>query len=223
MDLKKIKNILEGALLAAAKPLSINQLDELFNLEDQARPSRDDVRKALGELQQDYAERGVQLKEVASGYRMQVRQEYEPWIGRLWEEKAPRYSRALLETLVIIAYRQPITRGEIEEIRGVAVSTNIVKTLQEREWIKVVGHRDVPGKPAMFGTTREFLDYFDLRALDELPTLMEIKDLDKLYPQLDFEGQPAAILNEVVSSLTESGELVAPAVDDTVVNINTVH
>jgi segregation and condensation protein B len=189
MDLQKVKNIIEAALLAAARPLSLNELDEMFELPDQPRPSRDEIRQALDALQAEYSGRGVELKQVGSGFRIQVSQGYEPWIARLWQEKPPRYSRALLETLAIIAYRQPITRGEIEEIRGVSVSANITRTLQEREWVKVVGHRDVPGKPALFGTTREFLDYFNLRSLDELPTLAELKDLDSLYPELDLEGE----------------------------------
>lgn len=195
MDLQKIKNIVEGALLAAARPLSINELDEMFALPEQQepRPSRDEIRQALDALQAEYAGRGIELKQVGSGFRIQVSQGYEPWIGRLWQEKPPRYSRALLETLAIIAYRQPITRGEIEEIRGVSVSANITRTLQEREWVKVVGHRDVPGKPALFGTTREFLDYFNLKSLDELPTLAELKDLDSLYPELDLEGERSAV------------------------------
>jgi segregation and condensation protein B len=192
MDLQKIKNIIEAALLAAARPLSINELDELFALpEQQSRPGRDEIRQALDALQTEYAGRGIELKQVGSGFRIQVCQGYEPWIARLWQEKPPRYSRALLETLAIIAYRQPITRGEIEDIRGVSVSANITRTLQEREWVKVVGHRDVPGKPALFGTTREFLDYFNLKSLDELPTLAELKDLDSLYPELDLEGDRA--------------------------------
>ncbi|HEY3487147.1 MAG TPA: SMC-Scp complex subunit ScpB [Gammaproteobacteria bacterium] len=195
MDLQKVKNIIEAALLAAARPLSIAELDEMFALpeqEQQPRPSRDDIRRALDSLQTDYAGRGIELKQVGSGFRIQVCQGYETWIARLWQEKPPRYSRALLETLAIIAYRQPITRGEIEQIRGVSISTNITRTLQEREWVKVVGHRDVPGKPALFGTTREFLDYFNLKSLDELPTLAELKDLDSLYPELDLEGTTAA-------------------------------
>lgn len=190
MDLQKVKNIVEAALLAAAKPLSLNELDELFALPEQQPPppSRDEIRQALDALRTEYDGRGIELKQVGSGFRIQVCQGYEPWIARLWQEKPPRYSRALLETLAIIAYRQPITRGEIEEIRGVSVSANITRTLQEREWVKVVGHRDVPGKPALFGTTREFLDYFNLKSLDELPTLAELKDLDSLYPELDLEG-----------------------------------
>jgi segregation and condensation protein B len=194
MDLHKIKVIVEAALLAAARPLSLNELDEMFALPEnpQPRPSRDEIRQALDTLRAEYEGRGIELKQVGSGFRIQVTQDYEPWMARLWQEKPPRYSRALLETLAIIAYRQPITRGEIEEIRGVSVSANITRTLQEREWVKVVGHRDVPGKPALFGTTREFLDYFNLKSLDELPTLAELKDLDSLYPELDLEGDRIA-------------------------------
>ena len=135
----------------------------------------------------DYSERGLELKEVASGFRIQVREDTNPWVARLWEERPQRYSRALLETLALIAYRQPITRGDIEEVRGVSVRTNIIRTLQEREWIRVVGHRDVPGKPALFGTTKAFLDYFNLSSLDDLPSLAEIKDMETIEPELDFE------------------------------------
>ncbi|TNF37482.1 MAG: SMC-Scp complex subunit ScpB, partial [Gammaproteobacteria bacterium] len=149
--------------------------------------------QALTALQEDYEGRGLLLKEVASGYRFQVAESYAPWVSRLWEEKPPRYSRALLETLALVAYRQPITRGEIEEIRGVSVSSHILKTLLERDWVRVLGHKDVPGKPAMYGTTREFLDYFNMKSLDELPTLAEIKDLDKIHPELALdEGELAA-------------------------------
>ncbi len=183
MQLQNLKNILESLLFAADKSLDINYLDKLFEHDDD-RPSKDEIRQALQSLQDEYQNRGVQLKEVASGYRMQVVENSAPWVARLWEEKPPRYSRALLETLVLIAYRQPITRGEIEEIRGVSVSSQIIKTLQEREWIRVLGHKDVPGKPAMYGTSREFLDYFNLKSLDELPPLSEIKDLDKIHPEL---------------------------------------
>jgi len=155
----------------------------MFEIENE-RPTKDEIRQVLKLLQDDYQGRGIELKEVASGYRMQVRQDYAAWVGRLWEEKPARYSRALLETLVLIAYRQPITRGEIEEIRGVSVSTQIAKTLLDREWIRVLGHKDVPGKPAMYGTTKEFLDYFNLKNLDDLPPLSDIKDLDKMHPEL---------------------------------------
>lgn len=217
MDYKKAKNIIEGALLAAAKPLSLNQIDDLFNIENTARPTRDQIRQAVQELENEYNDRGMELRQVASGYRIQVRQEYAHWISRLWEEKSPRYSRALLETLAIVAYRQPVTRGEIEEIRGVSVSTQITKTLQEREWIRVVGHRDVPGKPAMFGTTKEFLDYFNLQSLDDLPTLAELRDLDKLYPELDLEGKSKADTPE-----TEEAAASKPMVDEPTIDEQTV-
>ncbi len=183
--MRKVKNIIEAALLAADRPLNVEQLAQLV-VDGQGQYSRDAIREALDMLEADCADRGVELKHVASGYRYQVRQELSLWIARLWEERPPRYSRALLETLALIAYRQPITRGDIEAIRGVAVSTGIVKTLQEREWIRVVGHRDVPGRPAMYGTTRQFLDYFNLGSLDELPALAELVGLDKVPPQLDL-------------------------------------
>jgi segregation and condensation protein B len=187
MDNSKLKKIIEGALLAASQPLTVDQLEKLF-VEGEERPTRDELREALSELESDCTERGYELRQVASGYRFQVRQEFAHWVGRLWEEKPPRYSRATLETLALIAYRQPITRAEIEEIRGVSVSSNIIKSLTERDWIRVVGHRDVPGKPAMYGTTRGFLDYFNLKSLDELPTLAELRDLDKLHPELGLDN-----------------------------------
>lgn len=174
----ELKNILEAALFAAEKPLTLERMTQLFRPEE--CPDREGMRAALEALAQDYAARGVELKEVSSGYRFQVRTRYAGWVGRLWEEKPGRYSRAVLETLALIAYRQPITRGEIEDIRGVAVSSNIIKGLQEREWIRVVGHREVPGRPALFATTRQFLDYFNLKSLDELPPLTEIRDLDSV-------------------------------------------
>jgi segregation and condensation protein B len=181
----ELKYIVEGALLAAGEPLSVDRLRSLFSEERQ--PEAAAVRQALFSLAQDYEGRGVELKEVSSGFRIQVRDELAPWVSRLWEEKPGRYSRALLETLAIIAYRQPITRGEIEDIRGVSVSSSIMRTLHERGWVRTVGHRDVPGRPAMVGTTRAFLDYFNLKSLDELPTLMEIRDLDKDHPELDLQ------------------------------------
>jgi segregation and condensation protein B len=181
----RLKQIIEAALLAAGEPLSHAQLAALFN--DAERPPVADITRALEALEADCADRGIELRKVASGYRLQIRKPLQEWVGRLWEERPQRYSRALLETLSLIAYRQPITRGEIESVRGVSLSSNIIRTLQEREWIRVVGHRDVPGKPALFGTTREFLDYFDLNSLDELPTLAEIKDMDTLEPELELE------------------------------------
>jgi len=183
-DQDNLKNIVEAALLAAGRPLSLDAMLSLFL--DEEQPDRAVLKEALDALVADYAERGIEIREVGTGWRIQVRARYSPWVSRLWEEKPPRYSRALMETLALIAYRQPITRGEIEEIRGVTVSTNIVKTLLEREWVRVVGHRDVPGKPSLYATTRAFLDYFGLKSLDELPTLAEIKDLESLNAELQF-------------------------------------
>ncbi|MGD8977913.1 MAG: SMC-Scp complex subunit ScpB [Gammaproteobacteria bacterium] len=184
MNDEQVRHIVEAALMAAGRPLSIDTLIGLFG--DEARPDRGQIRGALNALIEQYEDRGIELVEVASGFRIQVRQNMSDWLSRLWQERPPRYSRALMETLALIAYRQPITRGEIEDVRGVAVSTNIVRTLMERGWIRVVGHRDVPGKPAMFGTTREFLDYFGLKRLDELPSLAELRDLDSLNVELDL-------------------------------------
>ncbi len=187
MDQNLIKRIMEAALLASTQPLSIAQLAELLaDTEDGPLPTAG-VAQALQALQDDCADRGVELVELASGYRYQVRSDVHPWVARLWTERQTRYTRATLETLALIAYRQPVTRGEIEQVRGVAVSSNIIRALEEREWIRVVGHRDVPGKPALFGTTRTFLDYFGLRRLDELPPLAELKEIGELEPQLPFE------------------------------------
>jgi len=186
MDIDYLKRIVEGALLAAGNPLSLNQLNSLFP--DEEQPGHGPLREALAALDADLEGRAVELKEVGSGYRLQIRTQLMPIISQLWAEKPPRYSRALLETLAIIAYRQPITRGEIEQIRGVSVSSNILRTLQERDWIRVIGHRDVPGRPELIGTTRAFLDYFNLKSLDELPTLAEIKDIDNLEPELALES-----------------------------------
>ena len=179
--------IIEGALLAAGRPMTVAQLAELF--EEHERPENASIREALEEVAARCEGRGFEILEVAGGFRYQVRQSLSPWVARLWHERPQKYSRALLETLSLMAYRQPITRGEIEEIRGVAVSTNIIKTLHEREWIRVVGHRDVPGRPAMYATTRHFLDYFNLKSLDQLPALAEIRDLDTLNAELGF-SQP---------------------------------
>jgi len=182
----ELKAIVEAALFAAARPLSLSELQGLF--EEEERPEPAELRGALADLTEDYAGRPLEVKEVASGFRFQVRAAYSPWVSRLFEERPGRYSKAFLETLAIIAYRQPATRGEIEEIRGVSVSTHIIRTLQEREWIHVVGHKEVPGRPALYATTRAFLDYFNLKSLDELPTLAEIRDLDAIEPELDFAG-----------------------------------
>ena len=179
------KQIIEGLLMAAGKPLPMSKIAEVFA--DRERPEPEELKAVLKEIEQDCEARGFELKQVASGYRFQVKQQFSEWVGKLWEEKPQRYSRALLETISIIAYRQPITRGEIEKIRGVAVSTNIIRTLMEREWVRVVGHRDVPGRPAMYATTREFLDYFNLRSLEELPPLADVKELEDLEPELSLE------------------------------------
>ncbi len=182
MEQGKLKNIVEAALLAAQQPLTLAMLSALFAEEEAV--SHADLAQALASLHAECDGRGVELVEVASGFRYQVREAVHPWVARLWSERQTRYSRALLETLALIAYRQPITRGEIEQIRGVSVASSIMRTLEEREWIRVVGYRDVPGKPALFGTTRQFLDYFNLKSLDQLPTLAEIRDLEDLEPQL---------------------------------------
>lgn len=184
VDAELLRKIIEGAILAAGQPMTIARLLELFD--EEVAPSKDEIAAALLDIQAANAERGFELKEVASGWRFQVRDNLAPWVNRLWEEKPQKYSRALLETLALVAYRQPITRGDIEEIRGVAVSSHIMKTLLERDWVKVVGHRDVPGRPSLFATTRQFLDYFNLKSLEELPSLSEIRDLDELNPVLDL-------------------------------------
>jgi len=192
MDNKQLKYIVEAALLAAGRPLDLSELQSLFG--DEHPPGKDDLRAAIMSLQEDYDGRGIALQEVASGFRVQVRSSMSGWLARLWEERAPRYSRALMETLAIIAYRQPVTRGDVEDIRGVGVTTNIMRSLLERNWIRVVGFRDVPGKPAIYGTTREFLDYFGLKKLDDLPPLADLKDLEAFTAQLelsDAESLPA--------------------------------
>ena len=188
MDQHLITRIVEAALLAAHEPLTLAQLQGLFPA-DQPAPA-DSVEQALETLREGCADRGVELVELASGFRFQVQADVHPWVARLWTERQTRYTRATLETLALIAYRQPITRGEIEQVRGVAVNSNIIKSLEEREWIRVVGHRDVPGKPALFGTTKTFLDYFGLMRLDQLPPLSELKDIGELEPQFQFDGVP---------------------------------
>lgn len=209
IDASLLRQIIEGLLMAAGRPLSVSALAELF-LEAE-RPSNDQIRDALALIATDCEQRGYELKEVASGFRFQVRQHLSQWIARLSEEKPQRYTRALLETLGLIAYRQPITRGDIEEIRGVAVSSTIIRTLLDREWIRVVGHRDVPGRPAMFATTRHFLDYFNIRSLQELPPLAEIRDLDQLNPELDLgdetEGRVLVLPDENDHAETAEDEL----------------
>jgi len=212
MDQPLINRIVEGALLAASEPLTLAQLQGLFPEEEPAPPGS--IERALELLREGCQDRGVELVEVASGFRFQVTSEVHGYITRLWTERKTRYTRATLETLALIAYRQPITRGEIEQVRGVAVSSNIIQALEEREWIRVIGHRDVPGKPALFGTTKGFLDYFGLKRLDELPPLSELRDLGELEPQLplDSEGQPAGRLP--AGAATPEAELDTDAAND---------
>ena len=204
MPIEKLKAIIEAALLASERPLTVDRILALFESEDS--PSRDDVKQALVDLGNDCADRGLELVEVSSGYRYQVRQEYGEWINRMFEERAPRYSRALLETLALICYKQPITRAEVEDVRGVAVSTNIIRTLLDREWIKVVGHRDVPGKPALYGTTHKLLDDLGLKKLDQLPPLAEIRDLDKIPGELELIPQKEANGDADAAELSEGNE-----------------
>ena len=208
MQIEQLKPIIEAALLAASQPLTVAQLGELFVEEDTV--DREAIARALEALAEDCTGRGVELREVASGFRYQVRQDVHPWVSRMWTEKPSRYSRALLETLALIAYRQPITRPEIEQIRGVVVSSNIIKTLEEREWIRVVGHRDVPGKPALFGTTRAFLDYFNLKSLDELPPLSEIRDMEDPQLRLDQEPLPPRVIKDLPIDPDEESAGAAP-------------
>jgi segregation and condensation protein B len=201
-----LASVVEAVLLAAGRPVSVEQLLELFD--ETQRPPPEEVLSALQELQQSYAGRGVELREVASGWRVQIRPQHADVVSRLWQERPSRYSRALLETLALIAYRQPITRGEIEDIRGVTVSTTIMRTLHERNWIRVVGHREVPGRPELLGTTREFLDYFGLKSLDDLPTLAELQDLDDIKEQLDLpEAIGTAQAGAVVAEGSEPATL----------------
>jgi len=205
----KLRNIVESALLASGRPLSVDQILGLFLNDEDIK--REQIREVLKSLTDDYAERGTELIEVASGFRFQVREQYSEWVSRLWADRPVRYTRALLETLALIAYRQPITRGEIEDIRGVSVSSSIIKTLLEREWVRVVGHRDVPGKPAMYSSTRAFLDYFKLKSLDELPTLAELRDIDSINAELDLDipGVPSVDKTEdqvATSSSADSAE-----------------
>lgn len=230
LDIAEIKKILEAIFLAAGRPLTVDQLQSLFDAG--ALPERSDIRAALKELDSDYEGRGIELKQVASGYRIQVREDMQPWVSRLWEEKPTRYSRALLETLSLVAYRQPITRGEIENVRGVTVSTSIMRTMLEREWVKVVGHRDVPGRPAMYATTRQFLDYFSLKSLDELPTLAELRDLSAIGAELelDFDETDAETVPETSDAANdpdlEAGESESAPVEEPPANtdnIATIH
>lgn len=224
MNIMQLKRIIEGALLAAGEPLTLDRIAKLF-AEDE-RPSEKDLQVLLEDLASDYKDRAYELSRVSSGYRLQVRADLAPWISKLWEERPPRYSRALLETLALIAYRQPITRAEIEEIRGVVVSTSIMKTLLEREWVKVVGQRDVPGKPALYATTKQFLDYFNLQSLSQLPILTDIHeletmaanltlplsnpDIDKVAEEAAVEAEPAS--EQIIAENVES--MVAEKIDE---------
>ncbi len=225
-----LRKIIQAALLSAGMPLSVDKLSSLFDPERDILPEKADITAALEALASECDDDGFQLVEVGTGWRYQVRPETARWVNRLWEEKPQKYSRALLETLSLIAYRQPITRGDIEEIRGVAVSSHIIKTLTEREWIKVVGHRDVPGRPSLYATTRHFLDYFNLRSLDELPSLSEIADLDKIDPALNLAlddsnpDEPDTDAGEAAAPSAENAESV-DAVDSSkeVETDNTVH
>ncbi len=195
MSQEKLKNILEAAMLAAQRPLSVDDLTSLFEGSEWT-PERKAIREALATLGEDWQERGIELVEVSSGFRFQVRKEYSGWLGSLWSERPPRYTRALLETLALIAYRQPITRGEIEDVRGVSVSPSIIKTLTDREWVRVLGHRDVPGRPELFGTTRQFLESFNLKSLDQLPPLSDIKDIENVPDDL-FAAVPLVAVVDV--------------------------
>lgn len=203
MESEKLKPVLEALFAAADRPLPVNSIFDLFS-GDVEQPSKDDISKAIHELIEKYADSGLELKQVASGFRLQVRPAYEAWVARLWDQKPPRYSRALMETLALIAYRQPITRGQIEDIRGVSVSTNIIRTLQEREWVKPMGHKDVPGRPTLYGTTREFLDYFNMKSLNELPTLAEIRDLDQYNPGLAFSDVRQTSFSQTAELIEET-------------------
>lgn len=206
MESAMVCRIIEAALLAAQRPLSLAQITELFA--DEASVTNEVIAQALETLRNACVERGVELVEVASGFRYQVCAEMQPWVSRLWVERQVKYTRATLETLALIAYRQPITRGEIEQVRGVAINSNLIKALEEREWIRVVGHRDVPGKPALLGTTRIFLDYFGLKSLDQLPPLAELREITDIDPQLSFEAAPtiAAVMASDDVATTESIE-----------------
>jgi segregation and condensation protein B len=209
MNEHDLKHIIEATLLAAGRPVTTQQLLELFD--ERERPTAEQLTAALELLAGEYAPRGIELIEVASGWRIQVRPRAADFVSRLWQERPSRYSRALLETLALIAYRQPITRSEIEEIRGVSISSTIMRTLQERNWIRIVGHREVPGRPELLGTTREFLDYFGLKSLDQLPTLAELKDVETIGVQLELPAGDAPAASE--AGEMEAGEISAAAID----------
>jgi segregation and condensation protein B len=204
MQKEKLKPILEAILISADKPLSIEKLLGFFQTEDLV--NRDDIKVALTGLVASYDNNGFELIETTSGFRFQTREDYKQWVTQHWDEKPSKYSRALLETLALVVYKQPITRAEIEDVRGVAVSSYIIKTLQEREWIRVVGHKDVPGRPALLGTTRQFLDYFNLKTLDEMPSLGEVQDIDKLYPELALKLDKSDNKNDLKKESEKTSE-----------------
>ena len=206
MEQQQLKAILEALIMSSNTPLSVDRLLAVFAEEE--RPEKSDLRAALSALQEDYADKSIELKEVGSGFRFQVRKNYAEWVSRLWEERPQRYSRALLETLALIAYKQPITRGDIEQIRGVAVNTQIIKTLLEREWIEIVGERDVPGRPSLYGTTPQFLDYFNLTSLEELPALPPVRDLEQISAELHLN------LATTSANPAETDKVVSLAVED---------
>ena len=211
MEASEIKHFVEAALLAAGRPLSIDQLKGLFD--GRTAPEKAEIRQAITTLNEEYEDRGIVISEVASGFRMQIKSGMADRLQKLWEERPPRYSRALFETLALIAYRQPITRGDIEEIRGVSVSSNIMRQLLERDWVRVVGHRDVPGRPAMFGTTRNFLDYFSLKKLEDLPPLADLSDWESLRVQLnlpDVENPAEADAEEVAEAAAHDLPVLLP-------------
>jgi segregation and condensation protein B len=211
MNHQYVKNVVEASLLAAGRPLTAEDLASVFDERDGS--IAEEVQQAIAALTEEYETRGVELKEVSSGYRIQIKAAVAQPVARLWQERPAKYSRALLETLALIAYRQPLTRGEIEQIRGVAVNPNIIKTLHERNWIRVVGHRDVPGKPELLGTTRDFLDYFSLKKLDDLPTLAQLKELEDLRVQLSLPGADPEVLADA-DIQPDAAEGIPPADDE---------
>lgn len=211
MNNEQLKRILEGAIMSAGQAMTIERLALLF--EEHERPELTLIRDTLNELAADYTDRSLELKELASGFSFQVKAAYAPWISRIWDERPTRYSRALLETLALIAYRQPITRGEIEDIRGVSVSSQIIKTLQERQWIRIVGYRDLPGKPGLYATTRQFLDHFNLKSLDELPTLAAVAEIPESYVlQAAPEEHPAEIQLDMADEMSTFEETITDVV-----------
>lgn len=213
MNEHDLKITIEATLLAAGRPVTTAQLLDLFD--ERERPTDEQMQAALDALAADYAERGIELAQVASGWRIQVRQRCVDVVSRLWQERPSKYSRALLETLALVAYRQPITRSEIEEIRGVSISSTIMRTLQERNWIRVVGHREVPGRPELLGTTREFLDYFGLKSLDQLPTLAELRDVETIGVQLELPGgETAEVADEATAEESLDAEATAEATSE---------